>query len=74
MSEAAEIRGASRGVVGYDSVSLISSMKKQHDEHVEAFEAKLEQIRPIMSSKAGKECMVRLIRRGLNIRKLMRKL
>ena len=41
MSEAAEIRGASRGVVGYDSVSLISSMKKQHDEHVEAFEAKL---------------------------------
>ena len=32
-------------------------MKKQHDEHVEAFEAKLEQIRPIMSSKAGKECM-----------------
>lgn len=27
MSEAAEIRGASRGVVGYDSVSLISSMK-----------------------------------------------
>ena len=57
MSEAAEIRGASRGVVGYDSVSLISSMKKQHDEHVEAFEAKLEQIRPIMSSKAGKECM-----------------
>ena len=57
MSEAAEIRGASRGVVGYDSESLISSMKKQHDEHVEAFEAKLEQIRPIMSSKAGKECM-----------------
>lgn len=57
MSEAAEIRGASRGVVGYDSVSLISSMKQQHDEHVEAFEAKLEQIRPIMSSKAGKECM-----------------
>ena len=57
MSEAAEIRGASRGVVGYDSVSLISSMKEQHDEHVEAFEAKLEQIRPIMSSKAGKECM-----------------
>ena len=57
MSEAAEIRGASRGVVGYDSVSLISSMKQQHDEYVEAFEAKLEQIRPIMSSKAGKECM-----------------
>ena len=57
MSEAAEIRGASRGVVGYDSVSLINSMKQQHDEHVEAFEDKLEQIRPLMSSKAGKECM-----------------
>ena len=57
MSEAAEIRGASRGIVGYDSVSLINSMKQQHDEHVEAFEAKLEQIRPLMSGKAGKECM-----------------
>lgn len=60
MSEAAEIRGASRGVVGYDSVSLINSMKQQHDEHVEAFEDKLEQIRPLMSSKAGKECMYKI--------------
>ena len=53
MSEAAEIRGASRGVVGYESVSLINSMKQQHDEHVDA----VEEIRPLMSSKAGKECM-----------------
>ncbi len=60
MSEAAEIRGASRGVVGYDSVSLINSMKQQHDEYVEAFEDKLEQIRPLMSSKAGKECMYKI--------------
>ncbi len=60
MSEAAEIRGASRGVVGYDSVSLINSMKQQHDEYVEAFEDKLEQIRPLMSSKAGKECMYKV--------------
>lgn len=60
MSEAAEIRGASRGVVGYDSVSLINSMKQQHDEYVEAFEDKLEQIRTLMSSKAGKECMYKI--------------
>lgn len=60
MSEAAEIRGASRGVVGYDSVSFINSMKQQHDEYVEAFEDKLEQIRPLMSSKAGKECMYKI--------------
>lgn len=60
MSEAAEIRGALRGVVGYDSVSLINSMKQQHDEYVEAFEDKLEQIRPLMSSKAGKECMYKI--------------
>ena len=60
MSEAAEIRGASRGVVGYDSVSLINSMKQQHDEYVDAFEDKLEQIRPLMSSKAGKECMYKI--------------
>ena len=48
MDEAAEVRSASRGIVGYDSNDLITSMKKQHDEHVEAFEAKLEEIRPTM--------------------------
>ena len=76
MSEAAEIRGASRGVVGYDSVSLISSMKKQHDEHVEAFEAKLEQIKieNKICLRLARNVWIRLIRRGLNIRKLMRKL
>lgn len=57
MDEAAEVRSASRGIVGYDSNELISSMKKQHDEHVEAFEAKLEEIRPTMITKEGKECM-----------------
>ena len=45
MSEAAEIRGASRGVVGYDSVVRLA-----------------------------RNVWIRLIRRGLNIRKLMRKL
>lgn len=57
MDEAAEIRSASRGIVGYDSVSLIKSMQEQHDEHVTAFEAKLEEIRPTMVTKEGKECM-----------------
>lgn len=57
MDEAAEIRSASRGIVGYDSASLIKSMQEQHDEHVTAFEAKLEEIRPTMVTKEGKECM-----------------
>ena len=57
MAEAAEIRSASRGIVGYDSASLIKSMQEQHDEHVTAFEAKLEEIRPTMVTKDGKECM-----------------
>lgn len=60
MDEAAEVRSASRGIVGYDSVSLINQMKEQHDEHVDAFEAKLEQIRPTMVTKEGKACMEKI--------------
>lgn len=57
MSYSAEVRGATRGVIGYDSEENIETMMAQHEEAVELFEAQLEQIRPTMVTKAGKECM-----------------
>lgn len=57
MDEAAEIRSALRGAVGYDTDELVSSMITQHDEHVAAFKAKLEEIRPTMVTTEGKASM-----------------
>lgn len=57
MNESAEIRSASRGIVGYDSDALISSMQKQHDEAVTRFEEYLEKIRPTMVTAEGTACM-----------------
>lgn len=57
MNESAEIRSASRGIVGYDSDALISSMQQQHDEAVTRFEQYLEKIRPTMVTKEGISCM-----------------
>lgn len=57
MNESAEIRSASRGIVGYDSDELIESMQKQHEESVTNFEDYLEKIRPTMVTKAGLACM-----------------
>ena len=57
MNESAEIRSASRGIVGYDSDALISSMQKQHDEAVTRFEEYLEKIRPTMVTAEGAACM-----------------
>ena len=45
MNESAEVRAASRGIVGYDSDSLIESMKEQHEQAVKSFEEYLEKIR-----------------------------
>lgn len=42
MNESAEVRAASRGIVGYDSDSLIESMKEQHEQAVKSFEEYLE--------------------------------
>lgn len=57
MNESAEVRSASRGIVGYDSEDYVKQMQQQHEEAVKAFEAKLEEIRPTMVTKKGKECM-----------------
>lgn len=42
MNESAEVRAASRGIVGYDSDALIESMKEQHDQAIDSFESYLE--------------------------------
>lgn len=55
--DASEVRSATRGIVGYDSNDLISSMKEQYEEHVKEFEADLEKIRPTMVTKEGKAAM-----------------
>lgn len=57
MNESAEVRAASRGIVGYDSDELIDSMKKQHDQAIDSFETYLEKIRPTMITKEGNACM-----------------
>lgn len=57
MNESAEVRAATRGIVGYDSDELIASMEQQHDEAVEKFESYLEKIRPTMVTKEGLACM-----------------
>lgn len=57
MNYTAEVRGALRGIVGYDSDELIASMKKQHETAISQFEDILEQIRPTMVTKEGKTCM-----------------
>ena len=44
MNESAEVRAASRGIVGYDSDSLIESIKEQHEQAVKSFEEYLEKI------------------------------
>ena len=60
MNESAEVRAASRGIVGYDSDSLIESMKEQHDEAILRFEEYLEKIRPTMVTEAGISCMAEI--------------
>ena len=57
MNESAEVRAASRGIVGYDSDILIESMKEQHEQAVKSFEEYLEKIRPTMITKEGTACM-----------------
>lgn len=57
MNESAEVRAASRGIVGYDSDALIESMKEQHDQAIDSFESYLEKIRPTMITKQGIACM-----------------
>lgn len=57
MDQAAEVRSATRGIVGYDSDDYINTMKEQHDAAVKSFEAKIEEIRSTMVTKEGNECL-----------------
>lgn len=73
MNESAEVRAASRGIVGYDSDSLIESMKEQHEQAVKSFEEYLEKIRPTMITKRELPAWTLLIKHGQSIRKWMQK-
>lgn len=57
MNESAEVRAATRGIIGYETDELIASMKEQHDEAVANFEELLEVVRPTMTTKDGIACM-----------------
>ena len=57
MNYTAEVRSATRGIVGYDSEDYVNRIKEQHDEAVKKFEDKLEKIRPLMVKKDVSECM-----------------
>ena len=57
MNDAAEVRAATRGAIGYSKDEYIEKMVAQHDEAVTAFEAQLEVIRPTMITKDGKAAM-----------------
>ncbi len=57
MNESAEVRAATRGIIGYDSDEQIANMVAQHEEAVSEFERLLEVVRPTMVSKEGHACM-----------------
>lgn len=57
MNESAEVRAATRGIIGYDIDSEITRMVDQHDEAVSEFERLLEVVRPTMISDDGHACM-----------------
>lgn len=57
MNESAEVRAATRGIIGYETDELIASMQEQHDEAVANFEQLLEVVRPTMKTEEAIECM-----------------
>lgn len=57
MNESAEVRAATRGIIGYDIDSEITRMMDQHEEAVSEFERLLEVVRPTMISDKGHACM-----------------
>lgn len=57
MNESAEVRAATRGVIGYDLESEIERMAAQHEEAVSEFERLLEIVRPTMITDEGHACM-----------------
>ncbi len=57
MNESAEVRAATRGIIGYDSDEQIANMLEQHEEAVSEFERLLEVVRPTMVTEEGHACM-----------------
>lgn len=57
MNESAEVRAATRGVIGYDIDSEIQNMASQHEEAVSEFERLLEVVRPTMVTDEGRASM-----------------
>mgnify|MGYP002509810143 FL=1 len=57
MNASAEVRSATRAVIGYDSQELIDKILVKHDSAVNEFENYLQKIRPTMITKEGHACM-----------------
>ncbi len=57
MNESAEVRSATRGVIGYETRELIQALMEQHDEAVANFEELLEKVRATMLTERGIACM-----------------
>lgn len=57
MNASAEIRSATRAIIGYDSQELIDKVLVKHDSSVNEFENYLQKIRPTMITEEGHACM-----------------
>lgn len=57
MNATAEIRSATRAVIGYEEQWIKDIVKEQHETAVEEFEYYREQIRPTMVTPEGEACM-----------------
>lgn len=57
MNATAEVRSATRAIIGYETQELIDAVKGQHETAIAEFEHYREEIRPTMISPEGKACM-----------------
>ncbi len=57
MNATAEVRSATRAIIGYETQALIDAVSDQHETAVEEFEYYREQIRPTMITPEGDACM-----------------
>lgn len=57
MNESAEVRAATRGIIGYETDELVAAMQEQHEDAVANFETLLEVVRPTMITEGGIKCM-----------------
>lgn len=57
MNESAEVRAATRGIIGYDSKELVDSMLQQHEEAVKGFNTLLAEVEKTMITDDGIKCL-----------------